>query len=53
MSYTLKKITDTHPEWLKALKEKCYGVNGACATVHKDMGPFLRRKWLVTTELHT
>ncbi len=41
MSYTLKKISDVHPEWLKALKEKCYGVNGACATVHKDMGPFL------------
>ena len=41
MSYTLKRVVDAHPEWMKALREKCYDVNGACAMVHKDLGPFL------------
>lgn len=41
MQYTLKRIIDTHPDWLAELKQKCFDVNGCCATVHKDLGPFL------------
>lgn len=41
MHYTLKRITDEHPEWLDALKKRCYTVNGCCHIVHKDLGPFL------------
>lgn len=41
MQYTLKRIMDTHPEWIEGLKQKCYAVNGCCAMVHKDLGPFL------------
>ncbi len=41
MKYALKRIADTHPEWLNGLKQKCFAVNGCCAMVHKDLGPFL------------
>ena len=41
MQYTLKRITDTHPEWLADLKQQCYAVNGCLAKVHNDLGPFL------------
>ncbi|MBQ6764909.1 MAG: GxxExxY protein [Paludibacteraceae bacterium] len=41
MSFTLKRITDTHPEWLEKLKVECYAVNGCCSTVHRELGPYL------------
>ena len=41
MQYTLKRVIDTHPEWIEGLKKKCYAVNGCCMTIHKDLGPFL------------
>jgi len=41
MSYTLKRIADAHPEWMDELKKKCYVINGCCATVHRELGPFL------------
>ena len=41
MQYTLKRIADVHPEWLETLKQKCFAVNGCCATVHRELGPFL------------
>jgi GxxExxY protein len=41
MQYTLKRVIDTHPEWIERLKKKCYAVNGCCMTIHKDLGPFL------------
>lgn len=41
MQYTLKRVIDTHPEWIEGLKNKCYAVNGCCMTIHKDLGPFL------------
>ena len=41
MQYTLKRVVDTRPEILEELKRKCYAINGCCATVHKEMGPFL------------
>ena len=41
MQYNLKRIVDTHPEWLEGLKSKCYAINGCCSTVHKELGPFL------------
>ena len=41
MQYNLKRIVDTHPEWLDELKQKCYTINGCCSTVHKELGPFL------------
>lgn len=41
MQFTLKRIIDTHPEWLAELKQKCYAANGCLATVHRDLGPFL------------
>lgn len=41
MAYTLKRIADTHPEWVNELKQKCYAINGCLLTVHNDLGPFL------------
>lgn len=41
MQYTLKRIVDTHPEWLNELKQKCYSANGCLTTVHSELGPFL------------
>ena len=41
MQYTLKRIVDIHPEWLNELMQKCFAVNGCCAAVHKELGPFL------------
>lgn len=41
MQYTLKRIVDIHPEWLNELRQKCFAVNGCCAAVHKELGPFL------------
>lgn len=41
MQYTLKRVIDTHPEWLNDLKQKCYAANGCLATVHSELGPFL------------
>ena len=41
MQYTLKKLVDKHPELCKQLKDKCYAINGACAAVHRELGPVL------------
>ena len=41
MQYTLKRVVDTHPEWLNELKQKCYASNGCLTTVHSELGPFL------------
>ncbi|MBQ7996302.1 MAG: GxxExxY protein [Paludibacteraceae bacterium] len=41
MQIALKRIIDTHPEWLNDLKQKCYTVNGCLVQVHNDLGPFL------------
>lgn len=41
MSYTIKRIIDSHPEWQHDLKQKCYAINGCLATVHADLGAFL------------
>jgi GxxExxY protein len=41
MQYTLKKLVDKHPELCKQQKDKCYAINGACAAVHRELGPFL------------
>ena len=41
MQIALKRIIDTHPEWLNDLKQKCYTVNGCLVQAHNDLGPFL------------
>lgn len=41
MQFTLKRVIDTHPEWLNDLKQKCYATNGCLTTVHSELGPFL------------
>ena len=41
MQYTIKRVVDTHPDWLNTLKEKCYATNGCLTTVHSELGPFL------------
>ena len=41
MQYTLKRLIDVHPELCKQLKAKCYAINGVCAAVHRELGPFL------------
>ncbi len=41
MQYSLKRIVDEQPKLLTELKQKCYAVNGCCAMVHRDLGPFL------------
>ena len=41
MQYTLKRVTDVHPEWIERLKQQCYAINGCLSMVHKDLGPFL------------
>lgn len=41
MQHTFKRIADAHPEWLSDLKQKCYAINGCCAMVHRELGPFL------------
>lgn len=41
MQYTLKRLTDVHQELAAELKKRCYSVNGCCATIHRDLGPFL------------
>lgn len=41
MQYSLRRIVDEYPELLKELKQKCYAVNGCCAMVHRELGPFL------------
>ena len=41
MQYTLKRLVDVHPELAQELKQRCYTINGLCATVHRDLGPFL------------
>ena len=33
MQYTLKRVIDTHPEWLNDLKQKCYATNGNRNTI--------------------
>ena len=37
MQYTLKRVVDTHPEWLNELKQKCYAMNGCLTTVHSEL----------------
>jgi len=41
MQYTLKRLMDVHPELGAKLKQRCYAINGVCATVHRELGPFL------------
>lgn len=41
MQYTLKRLKDVHPELCAKLKNKCYPINGCCAVVHRELGPFL------------
>lgn len=41
MQYTLKRLKDVHPELCTKLKNKCYPINGCCAVVHRELGPFL------------
>ena len=41
MQYTLKRLMDTKPELAMQLKQRCYAVNGCCAAVHRELGPFL------------
>ena len=41
MQYTLKRLADTDPELCQRLRKKCYNINGYCAAVHQELGPFL------------
>ena len=41
MLYTLKRLMDTKPEMAMELKKRCYAINGCCAAVHRELGPFL------------
>lgn len=41
MQYTLKRLMDTKPELAMQLKQRCYAINGVCAAVHRELGPFL------------
>jgi len=41
MQISLKRIVDSHPEWLNSLKRKCFAINGCLVQVHDDLGPFL------------
>ena len=41
MQYTLKRLMDTKPEMAMQLKQRCYAINGCCAAVHRELGPFL------------
>ena len=41
MQYSLKRLMDEHPELCAELKKRCYAINGCCATVHRELGPFL------------
>jgi len=41
MQYTLKRLMDTKPELAMQLKQRCYAINGCCAEVHRELGPFL------------
>ena len=41
MQYTLKRLMDVHPELGAELKQHCYALNGICAAVHRELGPFL------------
>ena len=41
MQYTLKRLMDVHPELGAEMRKHCYDINGCCATVHRELGPFL------------
>ena len=41
MQYSLKRLMDTKPDLAQALKQRCYTINGLCAAVHRELGPFL------------
>jgi GxxExxY protein len=41
MQYTRKGLINKHPKLCEQLKAKCYAINGACAAVHRELGPFL------------
>ena len=41
MQYTLKRLMDAKPELAMQLKQRCYAINGCCAAVHRELGPFL------------
>ncbi len=41
MQYSLKRLMDTKPELAMQLKQRCYAINGCCAAVHRELGPFL------------
>jgi GxxExxY protein len=32
---------DVHPELAAEFKQHCYAINGVCAAVHRELGPFL------------
>lgn len=41
MQYTLKRLIDVDPMLCAEMKKRCYAINGCCATVHRELGPFL------------
>lgn len=41
MQYSLKRLADANPALCMELRKRCYVVNGCCATVHRELGPFL------------
>lgn len=41
MNYQLKRLIDINPNLAQEFKRQCYGINGCCQLVHKELGPFL------------
>ncbi len=41
MQYSLKRLADVKPDLCTDFKRRCYDVNGCCALVHRELGPFL------------
>lgn len=39
--YRIEQLIDFDKELFKKLNDWCYDLNGCCAEVHRDMGPFL------------
>lgn len=41
MNYHIKKLSEHNPSLLQQLRQYCYGINGCCQTVHRELGPYL------------
>lgn len=41
MNYQIKKLSEHNPSLLQQLRQYCYGINGCCQTVHRELGPYL------------